>query len=566
MNFLWLDINASFSHSSLAFPALEAQLSSEIRKQSVWKIVSGTTKSSREQIVSQIISARPHYIFATGWLFNIEYLLSILCRVHSLDPNIKIVLGGPEFLGDNRYFLHSNPFVSAVFKGEGEEVFPKFIEAAIAGKENAWAGLPGFEYLFSSPYGPDGNIEYNSSLPVTVEDFAALAPAEESVFFNWDKAFIQLETSRGCFNTCRFCVSGIDTSPVQDIPIENIRKRLQHIAEKGIGEIRILDRTFNANQLRAMELLSLFEEFEGRLKFHLEVHPALLNNAVKEKLSAISCNLLHVEAGIQSLNESVLCGCLRKGKAANAMSGLEYLVKTGKFEVHTDFIAGLPGYTYTNLLADINSMIAVRPHEIQLELLKLLPGTCFRNEAEKFGIRYSPQPPYEVLDTDWISYDELYRCRVLSKILEYWYNDSAWRNIFAPIIHENPNFLQSFTAKLCGTKFMETVYSFESKSMILYTFCKENFPSCLPRITLGWIANGLSIKKEPASPLKLWSFKERIPANPVFDANEVGNSYYYMELEQSRFWFVYNKKISRNRPSVIFEEQTAPNGNIAYKL
>lgn len=552
MNFLWLDINASFSHSSLAFPALEAQLSSKVREQSVWKIVSGTTKSNKEQIISQIIAAVPNYVFATGWLFNIEYLLSVLCRVRALKPQVKIVLGGPEFLGDNRHFLHSNPFVSAVFKGEGEEVFPKFIEAAIAGKENPWATLPGFEYLF---YTTDGQTEYIKSQAVAVKDFASLVPPEESRFFNWSKAFIQLETSRGCFNTCRFCISGIESLPIQNISIENIRERLHNIVDKGIKEIRVLDRTFNGNQMRAIELLSLFEEFKGKLKFHLEVHPALLNAAVKEKLASIPHNLLHVEAGIQSLNEDVLHNCMRKGRAENALSGLEFLIKTERFEVHTDFIAGLPGYTYNNLLADINRMIAVRPHEIQLELLKLLPGTCFRNESEKFGIKYSLQPPYEVLQTDEISYDELYRCRVLSKIIEYWYNDSAWRNIFASIVEDNPYFMRDFTTKLSGTDFLETIYSFESKSLILYTFCKENFADCLPKVILGWITNGLSIKKEPAAALKLWSFKEKIPTNPVFDEKEVGNSYYYIEQEHSRFWFVYNKRVSRNRPSVVFEEQ-----------
>ncbi len=563
MDFLWLDINASFSHSSLALPALEAQLTPQIRKQSGWRVVSGTIKSNKEQIISQIITAQPHYVFATGWLFNIEYLLSVLSRAAAINSSMKIVLGGPEFLGNNEQFLLANPYITAIFKGEAEEVFPQFIQSAIE-EPNAlnWLSLPGFEYISTLP---DGTRKYIQSNNVTAKDFTSLNTPESSEFFNWGKAFVQLETSRGCFNTCKFCVSGIDSSPVQNIPIEQIRVRLENIADKGIKEVRILDRTFNANAQRALDLLNLFEEFAGRLKFHLEVHPALLNEKVKEKLANVPENLLHIEAGIQSLNERVLEGCSRKGTSAKAIEGLRFLLGTGKFEVHTDFIAGLPGYTYNNLLADIKSMIGIYPHEIQLELLKLLPGTCFREHAAEYGIKYSPEPPYEVLQTPAISYEELRKCLVLSKIIEYWYNDPAWRNTFAKIAtnwqpiennlsKKDSGFIEEMVEYLSGREFLETVYSFESKSQILYDFCKERYPQFLPQISLGWISNGLSIKKEPAQGLQLWSFKNPQVANPVLDEDNVYNSYYYMEIEGCRYWFVYNKAQNRNRPIITYKE------------
>ncbi len=553
MKFLWLDINASFSHSSLALPALEAQLTPQIRKQTEWQVVSGTIKSNREQIISQIAIAQPSYIFATGWLFNIEYLLSVLCRVAAIDSNIKIVLGGPEFLGNNKHFLLANPFITAVFKGEAEEVFPKFIEIAIEKPGSSdWLELPGFEHITTLP---DGSVKYNGSKIITVENFIELKKPESSQFFNWSKAFVQLETSRGCFNSCRFCVSGIDTSPVQNIPVPQIRERLQNIAGKGIKEVRILDRTFNANAQRALDMLNLFEEFEGRLKFHLEMHPALLNEKVKEKLSNIPENLLHIEAGIQSLNEKVLEICSRKGTSAKAIEGLKFLLGVKRFEVHTDFIAGLPDYTYSNLLEDINSMMAIYPHEIQLELLKLLPGTCFRNKSAFYGIKHSTLPPYEVLQTPAISYEELRKCLVLSKIIEYWYNDPAWRETFAAITAIEPMFIGNLTDYLSGREFLETAYSLESKSMILYLFCKENYPQFLPEISLKWICNGLSIKKEPAENLKMWSFKNHTLANPVLDESNVHNSYYYLELDGARYWFVFNKLESRNKPILTHKEK-----------
>ena len=131
MKLLWLDINASYSHSSLALPALEAQLDNDLRDVVEWKIVSGTIKSVRDEVIEEVVDACADFIFATGWLFNIDYLLSVLRRVAAISPNVKIVLGGPEFLGDNSGFLRANPFVTSVFKGEAEEIFPDFINSQL---------------------------------------------------------------------------------------------------------------------------------------------------------------------------------------------------------------------------------------------------------------------------------------------------------------------------------------------------------------------------------------------------------------------------------------------------
>lgn len=555
MKFLWLDINASYSHSSLALPALHAQIPQETNNKIEWKVVQGTTKSSKEEIISQIAAQKPCYIFATGWLFNIQYLLSVLKKVNAINPHTRIVLGGPEFLGNNEEFLKTNRFVTAVFKGDGEDVFSKMAQILVADKDSLeWLSLPGFEYICRADR--DGQTsKYIEKEAAKVDNFSALVPPEQSRFFNWEKAFVQIETSRGCFNSCRFCVSGIDCSPVEDIPVDHIRKRLQNVVEHGIKEVRILDRTFNANVHRAIELIDLFEEFSGRLKFHLEVHPAMLNPKFKEKLASVPEGLLHIEAGIQSLNDEVISNCRRKGKCSLAVEGLKFLLSVQKFEVHTDFIAGLPGYSFKNLVEDIRTMISINPHEIQLELLKLLPGTYFRYNASDLGIMYSPEPPYEVLQTNSISFDELRKSMVISKMIEYWYNDSSWRETFTKIAVGKVDFIESFANWLISQPFMDHTYSYESKSIILHTWCKENCPEYLEDISINWISNGLSIKKEPAAALKMWHFGDTTISNPVLDADNNYNSYYYLDIEGARLWFVYNKNADRHKPITIFKEK-----------
>lgn len=548
MKITWLDINASYSHSSLALPALEAQLTPQTRSKCTFHIVSGTIKTPIDQIIVETLDSKPDYIFATVWLFNKEYLISALSKINALDNKIKIVLGGPEFLGNNEEFLTANHFITAIFKGEGEEIFNRFIDIISSNPSSKeWLDIEGFEYVKEKVY--------HNSQQVVVSDFKTLVPPEKSIHFRWDKAFVQLETSRGCFNSCRFCVSGIDSTPLQDISIATIRERLIYIFSKGIKEIRILDRTFNGNSKRAVEMLSLFEEFNGKLKFHLEVHPALLSPDMKKKISSLPEGLIHIEAGIQSLNEKVLDGCLRRGSAQKALEGLKFLLSCSKFEVHTDFIAGLPGYSFDMLLNDLKSMMSVSPHEIQLELLKLLPGTYFRINAKECGIAYSPYPPYEVMNTDSLSFNETIKCKVLSKMVEYWYNDSNWRLIFRDFVMTEETFLENLLNELCKTQFYETLHSFESKSMLLYNFCKINYPQFKDLITINWINCGLSLKKEPASGVVHWNIKDKEQIhNPLFIEEKFTNSYYYFDYKDIRYWFTFNKSEDRCKPTATCRE------------
>ena len=135
-------------------------------------------------------------------------------------------------------------------------------------------------------------------------NFSELVPPEESRFFNWSKPFVQLETTRGCFNTCAFCVSGGE-KPVRTLSLEATRKRLDVIHQHGIKNVRVLDRTFNYNNKRAKELLNLFREYPD-ICFHLEIHPALLSDELKRELATLPKGLLHLEAGIQSLGKTCL--------------------------------------------------------------------------------------------------------------------------------------------------------------------------------------------------------------------------------------------------------------------
>lgn len=545
MKILWIDLNSSYAHSSLALPALHAQIMTDPSIE--WEIVSATINENTGMIVDEIYRHRPDILAATTWLFNHEQLMHVASRVKALLPEACLVLGGPEFLGDNEEFLRKNPFVVCVFRGEGEEVFPQWLTCW--NHPEQWHTVPGLCYL--TP-----NKEYKDNGIARVLNFAGLVPPEQSRFFNWSKPFVQLETTRGCFNTCAFCVSGGE-KPVRTLSIESIRERLQLIHAHGIKNVRVLDRTFNYNPRRAKELLRLFLEFHPDIRFHLEIHPALLSEELKEELSLLPKGLLHLEAGIQSLREPVLEKSRRMGKLSDALDGLRFLCALPNMETHADLIAGLPLYHLHEIFEDVRTLAGYAAGEIQLESLKLLPGTEMRRRAEELGIKYSPLPPYEVLQTHEISVSELQTARQLSRLLDGFYNTPAWQALTRELILNDEQFLHRFLAYLTKANLIDQPMSLEKRGLILYEFCKQNYPEYQIQAAIAWIEAGMSLKKLPAE--KVWTKRQIPPAtwNIIYGEYKESLRLCFLPADEKGehgYWFGFESEIQKASP--VFKART----------
>ena len=485
MKILWLDINSSYSHSSVALPAIHAQVSQH--QEWEWCVVRGTINDNPGALAAAVAEQEPDVIAATFWLFTHRMQIEVLSRVVQLIDNVKVVCGGPEFLGDNEEFLRSHPFATAIVRGEGEVALPEFLRNIDNVSE--WKGIDGLCWMFDGKYYDNGIAR--------VADFASLKYPEESSFFNWDKPFVQLETTRGCFNTCAFCVSGGE-KPVRYQSLEQVRARLENICAHGIKDIRVLDRTFNYDMDRACQMLDLFAKYDGKMRFHLEIHPSLLPEKLKSRLASLPNGLLHLEAGIQSLDSNVLAESGRKGTLETSLEGLKYLCSLENIQTHADLIAGLPGYTLDMLRKDIIRLVNVGVDELQIESLKVLPGTQMRASANDKELRYSPLPPYEIMRTPVMSPDELRTAMQLSRTIDLYYNAEPWQKVIRELISIDEDFLLAFTKHLKEMMVLDSPVSLERRGVLLYDYCKAHYPERIPDVSIAWIKAGFSIKKEPA--------------------------------------------------------------------
>ena len=551
MKILWLDINSSYSHSSVALPAIHAQV--QDRKEWEWCVVRGTINDNPGTIAAAVAEHQPDVIAATFWLFTHQMQIEVLSRVVQLIDGVKIVCGGPEFLGDNETFLRSHSYISAVIRGEGERALPEFL--TVMEDSPNWEKVEGLCWIGME----DGR--YHDKGTARVQDFASLKYPEESMFFNWDKPFVQLETTRGCFNTCAFCVSGGE-KPVRYQSISQVAARLENIYAHGIKDIRVLDRTFNYDINRACEMLDLFIKYEGKMRFHLEIHPSLISDALKEKLSGMPEGLLHLEAGIQSLDSKVLGESGRRGSLNSSLKGLEYLCSSANLQTHADLIVGLPEYTLDMLSSDISRLVSMGVDELQIESLKVLPGTRMRMDAKEKGLKFSPMPPYEILQTPVMSPSAIRTAMQISRMIDLYYNSPAWQKITRKMICDNPGFAEEFTRHLNDMMVLNSPVSLERRGIILYQYCKTHHPEMVTDITVAWIQAGFSLMKEPAGKtVKIKHLDAFLKENDLCMSAEYGQAspthrYYLLTSSDRSILFGYDSE--NHQPAPVFLAYLSP--------
>ncbi len=524
---VWLTVNCSYSHSSLALPEIHGACLHVPDWQ--WERFEVTREEDSAVLASGLAETGCDLLCAVLYLFNREKTLDILKRVHALSPGLHIAVGGPECAACSaETILAENPFVSTVFSGEGEDVFPDFL-ARFAGLRNKRQVIPGGRNAVYADW-------VHAPYPVT------------DPFFRTDKPFVQMETSRGCPMPCTYCTSSGVKQRYREL--EQVREELTLLHEKGVREIRVLDRTFNLPQSRGAALLRLFGEFPD-IRFHMEIHPQFMGDELKACFRNAKKDQFHVEAGIQSLDPAVQNAIGRRSEVPAALAGLRFLASCDAFETHTDLLSGLPGQTLASLRQDIVTLLGVNPAEIQLEVLKILPGTPILKDLEKYDIVYSPAPPYDVMRTGTMSTKEILQARKLSRILDLFYNHKALH----PVLHAAApeEFLRLADRITEEDKDLNTLLDLKKRFLYLNGFFNDEVQCVL---ALQWLLAGYPAAEGPG---RMSETLSAIPADAEFlsgnpeSRNHRESKFRTLRLKERIMYFAYNRNYSFNKPCGIWE-------------
>lgn len=413
MKILLTAINSKFVHSNLAIRYLNAfvkDIPCEVKNREF------SINDREENVLKEIICEKPDVVAFSTYIWNVEMVEKLSNLIKRVNPNIEILYGGPEVTYDSSVFL-AKTCGDYVIEGEGEKTFREFVEYKI--------GMREIESIRGLHYKNKGIVVTNGSRPLmNMEELVFPYEADE----NLDNKIVYYEGSRGCPFNCKYCLSST-THGVRFHSIERVLSELQYFIDKGVRLVKFVDRTFNCNPKYSMAIWDYLIKADTNTQFHFEISADILKPKELELLRNAPDGRFQFEVGVQTTNDDVLKNINRFVNFSDIKEKVLELMSIKHIKQHLDLIAGLPGEDYESFRKSFNDVHSIGPEEIQLGFLKLLKGSSMREESEKYGMVYSPYPPYEILKTDLVSYEEMLKLKRVEEMVDKYYNSQKFNNI-----------------------------------------------------------------------------------------------------------------------------------------
>ena len=345
-------------------------------------------------IAEKLLAQQPKVLGIGVYIWNAGPATELVATLKRVRPDLTIVLGGPEV----SYETEMQPIVRMAdytITGEGDLAFAALCRRLLAGERPAAKIIPAAPPDFS-----------NLALPYDLYD-------------NHDVAhrIIYVEASRGCPFSCEFCLSSLDNA-VRRVPLPALLDQLQRLLDRGVRQFKFVDRTFNLSVDTSRAILEfLLERHRPGHLFHFELVPDRLPEALREVIVRFPPAALQFEIGVQTFNEEVAERIQRRQDYRRLEENFRFLREQTGVHLHADLIVGLPGESVESFAAGFDRLIALRPHEIQVGILKRLRGTPVTRHDGDWQMAYNPHPPYEILQNRLIDFPAMQRLR---RFARYW--------------------------------------------------------------------------------------------------------------------------------------------------
>ncbi len=412
MKFLLVGINAKYIHSNPAIYSLRAYAGEAY--QSYIELAEYTINNRQEEILSDIYSRKPDVIGFSCYIWNFTMVKDLLADIPKVLPGTKIWLGGPEVSFDGERLLREYPMIEGIMIGEGEATFLEVLQYYVMQKEPA--ALQEIKGLCLRT----GRTPEREALSMDVLPF--LYESLDS----FENRIIYYESSRGCPFRCSYCLSAIDKS-VRFRSLDTVKEELRFFLNQKAAQVKFIDRTFNCNHEHAYSIWKFISENDnGITNFHFEIAADIITEEEIALLSAMRPGLVQLEIGVQSTNEKTLKEINRFVSTAHIAEVVAKLKKADNIHIHLDLIAGLPQEDYDSFAKSFNEVYAMKPHQLQLGFLKVLKGAPIEGKKDVYGLRYQQNPPYEVLCSGQLSYEEIQRLKRIEEMIEIYYNSNQF--------------------------------------------------------------------------------------------------------------------------------------------
>ena len=414
MNIVLAAINAKYIHSNLAVYSLRAyaqQYKDEIQ------IAEYTINQQIDDILMDLYKKKPDVLCFSCYIWNLSYVEELIRELGKIFPSVPIWVGGPEVSYDTKDVLERLPEVTGVIFGEGEKTFLEVVEY-YHGKDVKLSEIKGIAYR-----GEERQFLQNSwrevmdlsEVPFVYHDMA-----------DFKNKIIYYESSRGCPFSCSYCLSSIDKC-LRFRKLELVEKELQFFIDEKVPQVKFVDRTFNCNHKHAIAIWKYIKEHDkGITNFHFEVAADLLNEEELKLIESMRPGLIQLEIGVQSTNEQTIREIRRTMRFEEVARIVQRINQGENVHQHLDLIAGLPYEDMESFQKSFDDVYRLHPEQLQLGFLKVLKGSYMESQKERYGLVYKSRPPYEVLYTKWLSYEEMMQLKSVEEMVEVYYNSGQF--------------------------------------------------------------------------------------------------------------------------------------------
>lgn len=425
MKILLTAINAKYIHSNLAVYSLKAYSQDE-----GVELAEYTINQRSEDILMDIYKRRPDVLCFSCYIWNLDVVEELVRELGKLMPDLVIWLGGPEVSYDARDVLCRLPMVRGVMKGEGEETFAELCKIYRCSKhtDEELENLAGITFRRA-----DGTIIENPWREVM--DLSKV-PFVYQHIEDFEHKIVYYESSRGCPFSCSYCLSSVDKR-LRFRNLELVKQELQFFLDHKVPQVKFVDRTFNCKHDHAIAIWKYIAEHDnGITNFHFEVAADLLNEEELKILEGMRPGLVQLEIGVQSTNPDTIRAIRRTMDFDKVSEVVARIQKKGNIHQHLDLIAGLPYEDIQSFAHSFDDVYALKPEQLQLGFLKVLKGSYMEEQQKAYGLEHKSRPPYEVLYTKWLSYEDVIRLKGIEEMVEVYYNSRQFTHTIEALEQE----------------------------------------------------------------------------------------------------------------------------------
>lgn len=445
MKIVLTTLNAKYIHTNLALRWLYVAKDSD----SDVVIHEFTIRDDLDRCADIIAKENPDVIGISIYIWNSEETKTWILKLKERCPEVRIILGGPEVTYDSTHWL-SLP-IECILRGEGERTFWQVVHGEV--------DVDG--YLSTAT---------QSTVAVAKTDIQWLETLPKPYFLEMDKItqanrYHYIETSRGCPYQCSYCLSSLENQ-VRLFSEEYVLDVFNQLEKQTCKQVKFLDRTFNIYPQRAYTFAKKIQEMDVQYSFQVEVVADTLSEELLTFFKTYP-ERFRFEIGVQSFNEKTLQAVSRNQNLPRLVSVIKELNQAGN-HLHVDLIAGLPFEDYASFKESFLQLFACFSDEIQIGILKLLPGTKLRTHASEMNLVYDECAPYTVQETPWITAKELQNIGYLYQATEKLYNSSRLRQSLNYLFQEGVDIFELFVQ--CGKKMSEFIGQIQIKDMFLMVF------------------------------------------------------------------------------------------------